>query len=1293
MKTPSNILKQNIFLLLILTAYFSHSQNPFIENKGQLPKQVKAKVNLPSGSLFIEDGKLTYSFYSGEQLAQIHDLERKNKSIDAHAYTVEFIGKSKKINTELIEQSTFFENYYLGDKSTWAKDVKSYKFVSSKHIYKGVNMQFYINEDKLKYDIVVEKNQDPNKIKMKYSGLEKIRIIGENLYLTTTVNSITEYSPYAYQIIGGQEVEVACNYKLKKNVLSFTFPLGYNENYDLIIDPVLEFSTYSGSTTDNFGYTATYDNYGFLYAGSTSFGAGYPTTLGAYQINYANTSGGTDVAITKYDTTGTLRIYSTYLGGSKDELPHSMIVNSLDELFIFGTTASSDFPTTSSSFQPNFNGGSAFSPSGIGVSFPNGSDLFVSRLSANGGNLLASTFIGGTGNDGLNTAPQLKYNYADEVRGEIDIDQQNNIYIATCTKSTDFPTTTSFQNSSNGGQEGIIIKMDNQLTSIIWSSYLGGSSDDAIYSLALDVSDNIYVTGGTNSANFPTTSGAYLTAYQDSVKADAFITLINSSGSQILSSSYYGTDEYDQSYFVEVGSTNDVYLFGQTTTGGTNLVLNATFYVSGASQFIAVFNEDLSNVLRSTVVGTGKGTPDISPTAFLVDVCDQIYISGWGSNLGGPLSTLNLPVSANAFQLTTDGNDFYLMVINDAMSSMMYATYFGGSQSNEHVDGGTSRFDKKGIIYQSVCAGCGGNSDFPIEPNPGAVSETNNSSNCNNGVFKFNFDFPIVVTDFNAPWVSCDTTVSFQNLTISTASVNYLWDFGDGQTSTINSPIHNYSQSGLYDITLIATDAGACNLADTIIKEIYILSNSSDTIQSIFKCPNELLQIGLLPVNDPTISYSWTPSNNLSSTNISNPYCNINTDFQYQLLISNGTCSDTLFQDIMISNVTVDAGLDTVFCSDPVVLNAVVSNNVSAISWSSNFDFTTVIGSSPDLSISEIGTYYILVSDGNCEVIDSVNVVSNNNLQLSTTQNNVFCNDSTQISATYSNDVSSIVWSTNNSFSDTLGALDSLIIFSSGVFYVKVINGVCEQVDSIEVLSESINIDIISNDICIGDSVLIEVQNLNSSIPITVYNWSGFTQNSSSIFVSPDSSRWYSVEVKNTNGCIASDSTFINVFHYPIIDSLWLSDSIVYEGETVEINVVTQDTTHIYKIVTNENSWYTFEVSNLFGCSVIDSVYIQTKDVFCDDKNIKIPTAFSPNNDGKNDNYYIKDEDGVITNFHLEIFNRFGQKVFAINDKTTKWNGEFNGEKLPPQVFDFYLEISCIGAKTLFHKGNITLIR
>ena len=111
-----------------------------------------------------------------------------------------------------------------------------------------------------------------------------------------------------------------------------------------------------------------------------------------------------------------------------------------------------------------------------------------------------------------------------------------------------------------------------------------------------------------------------------------------------------------------------------------------------------------------------------------------------------------MPITPNAFQNTTDGNDFYIMILNDNLDNLVYATYFGGSQSAEHVDGGTSRFSKEGVIYQSVCAGCGGNNDFPIEPDPGAVSSTNNSNNCNNGVFKFDFNFPIVLADFDATW-------------------------------------------------------------------------------------------------------------------------------------------------------------------------------------------------------------------------------------------------------------------------------------------------------------------------------------------------------------------------------------------------------------------------------------------------------------------------------------------------------------------------------------------------------------
>ena len=417
------ILKGQLIALFAMFFFLANSQNPFIENKGQFPKSVISKTNIPSGALFIEKGKLTYAFYNGRQLTNIHDGLATSIAIDAHAHSVSFLNSNTEYSIILEEESEFFENYYLGDKSNWATKVRSYKKQLHAEIYEYIDIAYYVQNDHLKYEFIVAKDGTPQSIKMQYKGMSKLSLNNGNLLIKTSVNLITEHKPYAYQLINDIEVEVVCNYKLHNKIITFNFPEGYNKNLPLIIDPFLKFSTYSGSTADNFGYTATYDNLGFLYSGSTVFGIGYPTTLGAYQLNYANSIGGTDIGITKYDTTGTQRIYSTYLGGSEDELPHSMIVNNLDELFIFGTTGSDDFPTTSGVFQENFNGGSNFSPSGLGVSFPNGSDIIVSRLSANGGNLLASTYIGGSGNDGLNTAQKLKRNYADEVRGEIDIDK------------------------------------------------------------------------------------------------------------------------------------------------------------------------------------------------------------------------------------------------------------------------------------------------------------------------------------------------------------------------------------------------------------------------------------------------------------------------------------------------------------------------------------------------------------------------------------------------------------------------------------------------------------------------------------------------------------------------------------------------------------------------------------------------------------------------------------------------------------------------------------------------------
>ena len=1223
-----NIILFKLYFVVLFSFSNSFGQSHFIENKGQFPSNVIAKKKIPGGALFVEEGKFSFSFYDQIQLKNHHNRSLLSDNIEFHSYTFSFKNKSKNITSFFLDKTEYIENYYLGSKENWVTNAGAYKQILQKNIYAGVDLKIYSIEGLLKYDLYLSKGANFRDIKIKYHGQDKIELKKGNLIISTSVNNVTEFKPFAYQTIDGKKNEVACDFILKKNTVSFNFPNGFNSEYTLVIDPTLMFSTYSGSISDNFGYTATYDNLGYLYSGSTAFGVDYPVTIGAFQENFSG--GATDIAITKYDTNGTSRIFSTYLGGTADELPHSMVVNSNNELFVLGTTGSSDFPVTASAFENIFLGGSSFFPAGLGVSFPNGSDIFVSRLSNDGGVLLSSTFLGGSENDGLNTASKLKFNYADEIRGEIDIDNNNNVYVVTSTYSPDFPVTpNSFQPILAGEQDGCIIKMDNQLSTLIWASFLGGEKDDAVYSLALDEDNTIYVTGGTISEDFPVTPSSYNTTYNDSLHSDAFVSKIDNSGSSIIHSTFYGSDKYDQSYFIELNNRGDVYIFGQTNADSSTLVFNANYFTLNGGQFISVFDNNLSSIIRSTVLGTGKGYPDISPTAFLVDKCNNVYISGWGSNLGGALSTLNLPVTSSAFQSTTDGNDFYLAVINEFLDSLEYATYFGGSQSNEHVDGGTSRFDKNGIVYQSVCAGCGNNNDFPIYPNPGAVSNTNNSSNCNNAVFKFDFDRQLVAADFLTPILNCTTLVNFNNITPTNqfSIMSFLWDFGDGNFSNQISPNHQYLTTGIYDISLIATSSEACNTADTITKTIYVLSGNRDTLGIVVKCDYSISQIGIPVLNDSTINFTWIPTDFLNNPNISNPYTVVDTNITYKLIISNNQCNDTLIQEVIVNDIYVQAPNDTSYCASPILLSADAGINQSQIHWASNGLFTDTISNQVSFYTSTPQTYFVKVSDSLCYAIDSV-----------------------------------------------------------------------------EVLSDMIDIDLISDTlICDGDTASLSVINNTFINPIISYSWQPdniyYNVDSSEIRDTPSLSLWYSVEVINNIGCFIKDSVYVKVVSKPNIDSLWAQSNIVYSGSNVTLNVNTDDSIlwfnsskdSMITFISDESSWYNIIVYNDF-CFIYDSLYISVRDVFCDEDSIVIPTGFTPNNDNVNDTYKIVNNGVDLTHFNLKIYNRLGQEVFSTNDINIAWDGKYKEKRLNAQVLDYFLEMTCAGERMMFKKGNITLI-
>lgn len=501
------ILYTIVFILINVSIFGQEHKGgyTFIENNNQWHKNVLYKADVKSGYFYLEKDGFLFDLIdvkkANKYIESHYDktINRDFKNMDWHAYKVKFIGCND--NPKLIgsDKTPEYYNYFLGnDKTKWAGKVNAFHTVNYTNIYDGINARIYTKLFDLKYDFIVEKGANPNQIKLEYKGADKVEIRKERLHIYTSVNHVIEDKPFVYQIIEDRVVVVACNYVLENNILSFNFPEGYNKEYELIIDPTLKFSTYSGSFSNNFGYSATFDSKGFLYSGSSAFGNAYPTTLGAYNTSF---SGGiVDIAISKFDTTGTFLIYSTYLGGNSDELPHSLIVNSLDELFILGTTSSSNFPTTTGCYDNSFNGGTANNlQNGLGVNYVNGSDLIISHLSTNGANLLGSTYLGGSQNDGLNSTSTnrflniLRYNYADEIRGEIDIDKNNNIYVVSCTQSSDYPVTSNaFQQNYGGGQiDACVTKLDNGLQNVIWSSFLGGEKHDAGYSLALDVNDDL----------------------------------------------------------------------------------------------------------------------------------------------------------------------------------------------------------------------------------------------------------------------------------------------------------------------------------------------------------------------------------------------------------------------------------------------------------------------------------------------------------------------------------------------------------------------------------------------------------------------------------------------------------------------------------------------------------------------------------------------------------------------------------------------------------------------------------
>lgn len=978
-----------IILFLLSVNLLSAQENTIWlhSNKGQWDSRILYKVDLQMGEMLVEEDGFIYKLNDYKQKMS-HDHGGHEKTIHQDDQFIrKQIIKTKFIksnwNGKKVEKkaSSFYQNYFLGDDpSKWKTNVRSVGTVIMEEIYDNIDLVIDGSNANLEYSFLIKKKAKSSRIKYEIRGASGLKLNNNgSLSILNRFGEIIESKPVAWNVVENKKIVVDVEFELKDGIVSFYFPNGYDENYDLVIDPSITFSTFSGSTADNWGMTSTPDNHGNLYAAGIVFNDGgeYPVTTGVFdeEINggdsnpFANyVSYGFDVAISKFNEDGSELLFATYLGGAGNETPHSLVVDGNDNLYLLGATSSNNFPTSNGCFDNTFNGGSPELNNNL---YFTASDIFISKISNNGIQLLGSTYIGGTGNDGLNTG-DLDYNYGDSFRGEIIHGEDDFIYVSTTTRSTDFPTTNPFQDELKGEQDAVVFKINDDLTSFSWSSYFGGNGEETGNSIQKSSTGDVYFTGGSTSSeivNFNGVEGSYIGG-----TSDGYLIRLNANSGNIINSTFVGDTGYDQVYFVQLDQSDNVYVYGQTESGWA--ITPGLYGTANSGQFIRKFNSSLSSVEWTTMIGAGTGYPEISPTAFLVSNCDEIYLAGWGGLVNHYSDAIHSTTSGfettpDAFQSMTSGSNFYIAVLEKDAAGLKYGTFMGGyNSSSNHVDGGTSRFDKNGKIYHAVCAACGGDPNG-FTSTLSVYSPTNQSNNCNLAAFKFELNSVEVDGTSIAPSLCINDPNVFYGL--SSNGNSFYWDFGDGTYSSEQSPSHAYSLAGLYSVSLTISDTISCFASKTKTFEVEVLDLQVG-IQFFDSVMCSGIDYNLVAFGGD--DYLWTPTGLFSSPYDSSTFVNVTQDTTLHVRIENICFIDSFSFDISVSDITPTLTNDTTICENQEV-QFFINNSVSQV-WSPSTYLNDPISynpiSKPDTSV--IYNVEITTGDG-CVFNEVVNIEVN----------------------------------------------------------------------------------------------------------------------------------------------------------------------------------------------------------------------------------------------------------------------------------------------------------------------------
>jgi len=1284
-----------ILVLFLLITKVS-AQAEFVQNKGQWPDQVLYQTGLPNGNLWTEKDGFTFQFYDSAILDWMHPratADTISGIYKEHSYKVHFEGSNDPAEIG-IEKLPHYYNYFKGNDSTkWASGCSVFRKCRLNNIYSATDVVVYSSSSSLKYDFIVHPGGNTNSIQLMFEGAD-VALVNDELVITTSVNTVTERAPYAYQIIAGNVIEVDCQFVLEENNIRFQVG-SYDSNFDLIIDPEIAFSTFIGSTASNFGFTACDDAEGNLVSGAAVFAAGYPTTIGAVSTSFVNAVNNVmDIAISKFSSDGSSLLYSTYIGGALQETPHSVVTDDQNNIIIMGVTGSADFPATTGVFQPVFLGGPALSMSTFFTgSHSQGTDMFITKLNSAGG-MDASSFLGGTSNDGLNYGSQLFYNYGDVFRGEINVDDDGNIFIASVTLSNDFPTINSTA-PFGGGFDGVVVKINSSLTTLMYSAFVGGSGNDACYAVEFSSSGVITIAGGTQSSALWIVNNSSVDNSFNG-QTDGFIARLDPVNFLLLSGTFVGTDFYDQVYFIQFDDEDNIYIYGQTN--GNMPISPGLYGQPGSGQFVSKYSADLTSHVWNTTIGTGSGQIDISPTAFLVSECRQIYLSGWGGQTNqfcGQFytceasfsTTVGLPISVDAFQSTTDGSDFYLCVLSPDAGSLEYGSYLGGALSAEHVDGGTSRFNKNGTVYQAVCAGCQGNSDFPSTP--GAYSTSNNSLGCNLAVFRFNLNEVLTEVQIVGPNQICvGLPVLLNNL--SSGASDFVWTFGDGTTSNQFEPSHFYSEPGEYTIKLVGSNDADCIISDSTSITITILPGVNPVIDiPTAICVGESVQLNATGTN----TLFWLPATTLSGINIPNPTASPTSTTTYFVVDSNQCETDTTSVEVIVNDIIITISPPATIClGQETQLQA--TGGVSYL-WTPATGLNNQNSPSPVATPVINTNYQVSVTTAeNCSSTATVaiNVINSSPGNQIYPDVNVCRGAAVTIMAA---DGIFWNWQPQTGLSDPTIQNPQASPNETTSYQIEVINACGSGVDQVTVFVLEANVDAIGGGtVCLGTPLEAFASGALS------YEWIPNDVATPSIedttMLNPPQSMWVYVMGIDENNCFDIDSVYMNILALPQADAgpdqYFDYPGFVYLfGNAFGLDYHWTPPTHlsctdcIYPIASpDEDIYYSLHVTDGFGCVAVDSVYVRPYFP------LWVPNTITPNGDGINDVFRAY---GIsITGFHLLIFDRWGNRVFESYDINDVWTGGVTEYYVQNDIYPWVIEYDTSDRREII-TGHVTVLR